>query len=115
MKKKLLLCSLLILILISGCSQQEVDTQRTNQEPNTVIIKDFAFMPQKLSVDAGTMVTWKHDDKVIHDVAATNPLGSFTSENMQRGDKFTITFSEPGEYEYYCSIHPSMKGKIIVK
>ena len=115
MKKKLLFCSLLILILISGCSQQEMDTQEINQEPNTVIIKDFAYMPQELNIDAGTIVTWKHDDKVVHDVVATNPPGSFANENMQRGDKFTFTFSEPGEYEYYCSIHPSMRGKIIVK
>ena len=102
----------LMAVLISGCSPQVVEDKAAPAEPNTIQINHFVFEPQELTVDAGTTVTWKHNDNVAHTVVSA---GLFESETLARGDVFTFTFLERGEYEYHCSIHPSMTGKVIVK
>jgi plastocyanin len=43
------------------------------------------------------------------------PDGIFDSGNIARGERFSITFGEPGEFEYYCAPHPWMKGRVIVE
>lgn len=112
MNKSLYACLIFIVILISGCYEQNTEDKAAPIESNTVMINHFVFEPQELAVDAGTAVTWKHNDNVDHTVVSQ---GLFESETLSRGDKFTFTFSEPGEYDYHCGIHPSMTGKIIVK
>ena len=79
---------------------------------NIVIIKNFAFNPSVLTVNAGEKVIWAHDDAVDHIVVLP---GLSESQLMKRGDKFEYVFSQPGEYKYHCGIHPSMTGTIIVK
>jgi plastocyanin len=106
-----LLCLTFIIILISGCSQPVSETKTMSVEGDTIMINHFVFDPQELVVDVGTTVTWKHNDNVGHTVVSQ----AFESESMSRGDEFTFIFNEKGEYEYHCSIHPSMTGKIIVK
>ena len=106
------LCLMFMAVLIGGCSTQPAEDSAAPAEPNTIQINHFVFEPQELTVEAGTTVAWKHNDNVAHTVVST---GLFESETLARGDVFTFTFLERGEYEYHCSIHPSMTGKVIVK
>jgi plastocyanin len=83
----------------------------------TVSIKDFAFSPAKLEIDAGTTVTWTNEDSAPHTVtskegddldAAVTDL--FDSGDMQQGATFSYTFDEPGNYYYLCTLHASMQS-----
>lgn len=82
-------------------------------EINTVNIDNFAFSPQTLVIDAGESVVWSNNDDVTHTVASVNM--EFESDILNPGEEFTFTFSEEGEYDYYCTIHPAMTGKIVVQ
>ena len=78
-----------------------------------VSIDNFAFAPATLTVAAGTTVTWTNRDEEPHTVAASD--GSFHSPGMGTGATYSHTFSAPGTFEYVCSIHPMMRGTVVVK
>ncbi len=78
-----------------------------------VILTDYQFVPQVLTVTVGSEVTWTSNDVVFHTVTADD--GSFGSGMLRPNATFKNTFEEPGEYSYSCSIHPSMRGTVIVK
>lgn len=79
---------------------------------NQVNIDGFAFAPATLTVTAGTTVTWTNRDEEPHTVAASD--GSFHSPGMGTGATFTHTFTDPGAFDYVCSIHPMMHGTVVV-
>lgn len=81
----------------------------------TVSIKDFAFDPTQVTVKRGTMVTWKNEDGVPHTVTGEPDGVMIDSGSIAPGDEFAYTFEAPGEYLYHCSIHPDMKGKVVVE
>ena len=80
----------------------------------TVTIGNFVFGPETLTVPAGTTVTWVNGDDIPHTVVAADKT-SFRSRVLDTDDKFVFTFAKPGTYAYFCSIHPHMTGKVIVK
>ena len=75
-------------------------------------IKEFMFAPKDLTVAVGTKVTWVNDDQIPHTVAETHKL--FRSGALDTGDSYSWVFNTPGEYEYFCALHPQMLGKIVV-
>jgi plastocyanin len=82
-----------------------------------VSIKDFAFTPAKIEIEAGTTVVWTNEDSVIHTVTSATgddldspPSGLFDSGNMEQGDTFSYTFDEPGGYDYFCIPHATMRS-----
>ena len=79
----------------------------------SVRIDNFSFSPVPITVAAGTTVTWKNADDIPHTVRAVD--GSFHSKAMDTDDSYSFTFTKPGVYSYFCSIHPKMVGKVIVK
>ncbi len=81
--------------------------------PVEVKIDNFNFMPGDLTVAAGTTVTWVNHDDVPHTVRTVD--GAIKSKALDTDDKFSMTFDKPGTYEYFCSIHPKMTAKVIVK
>jgi plastocyanin len=93
---------------------------------NTVATKLLTFGPEKLTVKAGTKVTWTDTDSIAHTVTTgTFTLGSNglrTAENpdgvldlpLRKGKDVSFTFDKPGRYVYYCSIHKGMSGEIDV-
>lgn len=117
-------------LLIAGCSASRPDahaavTMRPDSgatpsitapsipaSGNQVAIDGFAFAPATLTVRAGTAVTWINRDEEPHTVAATD--GSFHSPGMATGASFTHTFSTAGTFDYVCSIHPMMRGTVVV-
>ena len=78
-----------------------------------VKIDNFSFLPQDITVAPGTMVTWVNQDDIPHTVTSTADL--FKSKALDTDDKFSFTFNKSGTYEYYCSIHSKMTGKVIVQ
>jgi len=76
-------------------------------------IDNFTFNPQRLTVKAGTTVTWKNQDDIPHTVTSSTRL--FKSKALDTDDGFSFIFNEPGAYEYFCSLHPHMTGSIVVE
>ena len=84
----------------------------TRAAPPTVHISNFTFGPQALKVKAGQTVTWVNDDDIPHTVVST--VMAFKSKVLDTGDKFSFTFTRPGSYGYFCSLHPHMTGNVTV-
>ena len=82
-------------------------------ETNAVSIDNFTFNPQKLTVKAGTTVTWTNKDDIPHALAAVRK--EFRSKALDTDDSFSFTFTTPGSYDYFCSLHPHMTGTIVVE
>ncbi|MET0308721.1 MAG: cupredoxin family copper-binding protein [Sphingomonas sp.] len=85
----------------------------TPAKTQAVTIRSFAFTPQIITVAPGTTVTWTNMDEDPHTVTANDK--SFHSPALDTGGKFSFTFTRPGEFAYFCSLHPHMTGKVIVK
>ena len=81
--------------------------------PVQVGIDNFTFNPQKLTVKAGTTVIWTNKDDIPHAVAAVNK--EFKSKTLDTDDGYAFTFTTPGSYEYFCSLHPHMTGTVVVE
>jgi plastocyanin len=80
---------------------------------STVHIKNFAFDPATLTVAAGTTVRFVNDDSEAHTVTARD--GSFNSNGLDTNDSWSFRFTKPGDYPYFCQLHPYMKGEVVVK
>ena len=79
----------------------------------TVKIDNFTFTPKSMTVKVGTTVTWTNEDDIPHTV--TSATKQFKSKALDTDDKFAFTFTTPGTYEYFCSLHPHMTGTISVE
>ncbi|MBI4906592.1 MAG: cytochrome P460 family protein [Acidobacteria bacterium] len=79
--------------------------------PN-IVITSYRFLPSTLTVKAGTVVTIVNEDAPAHTVVDDD---RYATDRMRRGNSVSIKFTVPGEWNYHCSIHPSMQGKIIVQ
>jgi len=82
-------------------------------ETTEVKIDNFSFGPAELKVTVGTTVTWTNHDDIPHTAVSTDKM--FKSKVLDTDEKFSFTFSKPGTYEYFCSIHPKMTGKVVVQ
>ena len=77
------------------------------------------YIPLNLEIKTGSTVVWHNDDVNVHTIQSQdsegNPSGLFSSSLLQTGDTFEFTFTESGEYHYYCTLHPWRVGVITVK
>lgn len=78
-----------------------------------VKIDNFSFVPANITVKAGTTVRWTNRDDIPHTVTADDK--SFKSKVLDTDEQFTYTFTKPGTYPYFCSIHPKMTGSVVVQ
>ena len=76
-------------------------------------ITGLAFVPSRIEIDAGSTVHWTNRDPLVHTVTATD--GSFTSPQFGLDATYEHTFSKPGTYNIYCTLHPNMKATVVVK
>lgn len=81
-------------------------------DPMQVTIDNFTFRPQILKVRAGTAVTFINHDDIPHSVVSET--GRFRSRALDTDQTFTFSFAKPGEFAYFCGLHPHMKGEIVV-
>jgi len=81
---------------------------------SAVSIDNFTFSPPRLTVKAGTTITWTNRDDIPHGIGSSN--NAFTrSKALDTDDAFSFTFTTPGTYQYFCYIHPHMVGTIVVE
>ena len=78
-----------------------------------VEIGNFTFKNPVVTVRPGTTVTWTNGDDIPHTVVSKNAV--FKSKVLDTGDRFSYTFAKPGQFGYFCSLHPHMTGTIVVK
>jgi plastocyanin len=85
------------------------------QAPPAIDVKidNFSFGPAAITVPVGTTVTWTNRDDIPHTVVSDDKV--FKSKVLDTDEKFSYTFSKPGTYPYFCSVHPKMTGKVIVQ
>ena len=90
-------------------------TAGAQQKPETMAVKidNFTFGPAELTVTAGTTLTWTNHDDSPHTVVSTDKV--FKSKVLDTDETFSFTFSTPGTFPYFCSLHPKMTGKVVVK
>ena len=77
------------------------------------------YVPPEITVSSGTTVTWTNDDSTIHTVTEGTPGGAgatpaFDSSIIAPGATWENTFDTAGEFDYYCTLHPFMTGKVTV-
>ena len=81
--------------------------------PYSAQIKNSQFLPGSIDVAAGGELTWTNKQGVKHTVVSND--GKFASDVLRQNGAFSFRFTAPGAYAYHCSIHPFMKGAVIVK
>ena len=112
---RFLVFSLIVPMLLAamGDSRTKAAPSAADTTSYTIAIKDFQFTPRELKIPAGTKVTWVNQDEEPHKVTEVN--SAFTSQPLDTDGKFTYEFDKPGTFEYFCTLHPRMTGKIVVE
>ena len=87
---------------------------RAEGPASAVSIDNFTFTPQTMTVKAGTTVTWTNKDDIPHGVAWTNNAFAKSSA-LDTDDTYSLTFTTPGTYQYFCYLHPHMVGTLVVQ
>lgn len=77
-----------------------------------VSISQMQFKPARITVKKGATVTWTQADRMPHTVTASD--GKFESGALSGGATYSQSFAEAGTFSYYCSLHPSMRGEVVV-
>ena len=99
-----------------GKAPRKIVVQQATEQPSgtgsSVSIAGFAFGPQAITVKAGGSVTWSNDDGSPHTVTFKD--GSAGAKSLSPGEKFSRVFDRAGTYDYFCSFHPYMTGRVIV-
>ena len=87
----------------------------TQAAPATTDVKidNFTFGPADVTVKAGSTITWTNRDDIPHTVVSTDK--AFKSKVLDTDDHYSFTFASAGTFTYFCSIHPKMTGRIVVK
>ena len=86
----------------------------TGAAQSEVKIDNFSFAPGEITVAKGSTVQWVNRDDIPHTVVSDDKT-TFKSKPLDTDDKFSYTFSKEGTYTYFCSIHPKMTAKVVVK
>jgi 3',5'-cyclic-AMP phosphodiesterase len=89
------------------------DPEPADAAGQRVSIDNFSFTPNTLTVPVGATVTWTNKDDVPHTVVSTKK--QFASRALDTDERFSYQFTAPGTYPYYCSVHPTMTGTVVVK
>lgn len=98
-----------------GMTKPVASAQSAAVEADTIAIDNFAFGPNSMTVPVGTTVTWINQDDEPHTVVNAGNPRLFKSGALDTGNKFSVTFDQPGTYRYFCSLHPHMTGVIVVQ
>lgn len=110
----IMLVMVCVAMLSISCSRSEdaPANQSNAVSVDTVTISNMAFHPPELSVNKGDTVMWINEDIVPHDVAAF-PDNKWASDTLSMGQTWKKVIGE--DLDYFCNIHPTMKGKVVLK
>ncbi len=138
MKKLIIIASVTISVIIFAVifSLQDTKTNQIDESKNQIEVYDvdiimptkssrpgceesnLCYIPSLVEINAGESVTWQNQDVAFHSVTSgtyENPDGLFDSGHLDPYQSFTLTFDNTGEYDYFCTLHPWMSGKVQVK
>lgn len=111
--RHILICILVILVLIfgfSGCGSAG-EEEDVPVDENTVVIENYKYQPAEITIQSGETVTWINKDTVRHNAKGDN----FDTSLLGKGESSQLTFEEAGTFDYHCTPHPYMTGKVIVE
>jgi len=100
---------MVVMVAVAGLGPAHVSAGNSA----AVSIQDFKFTPPVLTLPVGTRVTWTNHDEESHTI--TSAQGVFGSTGLSHEEQFSQAFVSPGRYEYFCALHPHMKGTVIVR
>jgi plastocyanin len=107
-------CAMGVMLGVAAGSLAVPSPQKAAGTSQQVKIDNFTFAPGAVTVPAGTTVQWVNRDDIPHTVVSDDKI-TFKSKALDTDDNFSYTFSKPGTYSYFCSIHPKMTGKVVVE
>jgi glucose/arabinose dehydrogenase/plastocyanin len=99
-------------VVLLFCITLTICPVQAQPQTEDVEIRDYAFQPDLITVEPGTTVVWTNYDADQHTVTSTEEI--FGSGLFGEGETFEYTFTEPGTYEYFCTVHPFMEGEVVV-
>lgn len=108
----LALSAALFVVSLSPASAGPSKTKPRRAATARVAIKDFSYRPRTLRIRRGTRVVFVNRDRAPH---TATKRGSFDTGRLRKGGKATVRFKRRGSYAYICTIHPFMRGKIVVR
>ena len=114
--KRVLILMICLALSLAACGSDDGGTDATGGgggAEERVEIVGLAFSPETLTVPAGTTVTWVNSDSVSH--TATSDDDVWDSGTLTSDGEFSFTLDEAGTFSYFCKIHPSMTGSIVVE
>jgi len=103
------LCSALLLSFLSSCSPEP---ERAVPVVHTIVISAMQFNPAELTLQKGDTIVFVNNDLVVHDITQ-EPDKTWSSSNLSPGQSYRMAVRESSNY--FCSIHPAMKGKLVVQ
>lgn len=106
------LCALLALMFAPvklGATAQVASAHYSVQMAN------YAFSPASITVNEGDTITWTNQDAAPHTVTTTSGPERLDSPYLSKGQSWSYTFTAPGTYQYYCTVHPDMRAQVIVR
>jgi plastocyanin len=105
----------ILLAALAGTRSSSFAATRPANPSSEVAIKidNFSFSPATVTVPVGTTVRWTNRDDIPHTVVSDDQ--AFKSKALDTDQDFTYTFTKPGTYGYFCSIHPKMIAKVVVQ
>jgi len=100
-------------LIITGDVVMPTKVSRPGCEEN-----DRCYIPSLIVIEKGKQVTWVNEDSAFHSVTSgfyDTPTALFDSGHLDPFESYTLTFDEIGTYDYFCTLHPWMKGQVIVE
>lgn len=99
-------------ILLSSCHSRDQKTAANAHKTDTVTIQQMNFTPASITIENGDTIVWINKDMVDHTVKEEKHT-AFYSDTIRAGKSWKMRAYENADY--FCSIHPTMKGKIVMK
>lgn len=136
MRKKIIPIGIIsgIILVVIAIVSQSTDSEITQEEPPIEIMADVimptkvsrpgcqdtdsCYIPSKIIAKQGQTITWKNEDVAFHSVTSGiygEPTTLFDSGHLDPEQKFSYTFDEKGAFDYFCTLHPWMAGKVTVQ
>ena len=109
-----LLLAAVIPVSLAACGaddRQRTDAPATGDAAFTATIDNGEFLPEKVEVATGQAVAWVWKDDTVHDVAFDDGSAS----PKQKSGTWQRTFDRPGSFDYVCTLHPNMRGTVVVR
>ena len=100
-------------LIIKGDVIMPIKVSRPGCEAN-----DNCYVPSLIVIEKGKQVTWVNEDSAFHTITSgyyDTPTDLFDSGHLDPFESYTLTFDEIGTYDYFCTLHPWMKGQVIVE